>query len=70
MSKEYKNPKGKVIALNTVKRPASAIKAPHGIHYYDLRKKWRKVKPHLGDPELNNVLVRDMNKFTQGRRGD
>jgi hypothetical protein len=32
--------------------------------YYDLRKNWRRVKPHLADKELNDILVRDFNKFT------
>jgi hypothetical protein len=32
-------------------------------------KNWEKVKPHLGDPELNDVLVRDFNKLTEGRWG-
>jgi hypothetical protein len=35
--------------------------------YYDLKKKWRKVKPHLDDKELNEILVRDFNKYTYGR---
>lgn len=37
--------------------------------YYDLKKKWRKVKPHLGDKRLNDILVRDFNKYTVGRWG-
>jgi hypothetical protein len=38
------------------------------MRYYDLKKHWsKKVVPHLGDPELNKVLVRDFNKFTFGR---
>jgi hypothetical protein len=35
--------------------------------YYDLKKNWRRVKPHLTDKELNDILVRDFNKFTFGR---
>lgn len=35
--------------------------------YYDLKKNWRKVRRHLVDEELNEVLVRDFNKFTYGR---
>jgi hypothetical protein len=35
--------------------------------YYDLKKNWRKVRRHLADEELNEVLVRDFNKFTYGR---
>jgi hypothetical protein len=37
--------------------------------YYDLKKNWRRVKPHLADKKLNDILVRDFNKFTQGRSG-
>jgi hypothetical protein len=32
--------------------------------YYDLKKNWRRVKPHLADKKLNDILVRDFNKFT------
>jgi hypothetical protein len=35
--------------------------------YYDLKKNWKKAKRHLADKELNDVLVRDFNKFTYGR---
>ena len=37
--------------------------------YYDLKKNWHRVKPHLEDKELNDILVRDFNKFTFGRWG-
>jgi hypothetical protein len=37
------------------------------IKYYDLRKKWRKVKPHLENPRVADTLVRDFNKFTYGK---
>jgi hypothetical protein len=37
--------------------------------YYDLKKNWHRVKPHLGDKKLNDILVRDFNKFTFGRWG-
>jgi hypothetical protein len=37
--------------------------------YYDLKKNWRRVKPHLADKKLNDILVRDFNKFTFGRWG-
>jgi hypothetical protein len=50
------------------KKTTGMIKAPKGIKYYDLVKNWAKVKPHLGDPGLNKVLVKDLNKFTYGRR--
>ena len=34
--------------------------------YYDLKKNWRKVRPHLVDKELNDILVRDFKRFTLG----
>jgi hypothetical protein len=37
--------------------------------YYDLKKNWHRVKPHLADDKLNDILVRDFNKFTFGRWG-
>ena len=37
--------------------------------YYDLKKNWHRVKPHLADEKLNDILVRDFNKFTFGRWG-
>lgn len=38
------------------------------MRYYDLRRHWTKrIMPHLGDEELNRILVRDFNKFTWGR---
>jgi hypothetical protein len=36
------------------------------LKYYDLKKNWRRVRAHLADKELNNVLVTDFNKFTVG----
>jgi hypothetical protein len=30
---------------------------PKAIKYYDLKKNWRHVKPHLGDKKLNDILV-------------
>jgi hypothetical protein len=38
--------------------------------YYDLKKKWPKVKRHLNDKTLNDILVMDFNKYTFGRWGD
>ena len=37
------------------------------VKYYDLKKNWGRVRPHLGDKALNDILVRDFNKFTFGR---
>ena len=40
------------------------------MRYYDLSRNWtRKIMPHLGDGELNEILVRDFNRFTHGRWG-
>ena len=38
--------------------------------YYDLKKNWRRVRRHLGDKELNDILVRDFNKYIFGLRGE
>ena len=35
--------------------------------YYDLKTNWRKVKRHIDRPEVQEVLVRDFNRFTWGR---
>lgn len=36
--------------------------------YYDIPGKWtRKIQPHLSDARLNEILVRDFNKFTTTR---
>jgi hypothetical protein len=37
------------------------------VKYYDLRKNWRKVKRHIGHPDVQRVLVRDFNRYTYGR---
>jgi hypothetical protein len=37
------------------------------MRYYDLRRYWRQVEPHLKDERLNAILVRDFNKYTYGR---
>jgi hypothetical protein len=38
------------------------------MRYYDLSRNWtKKIMPHLGDKKLNDILVRDFNKFTSGR---
>ena len=56
-------------SLQGRRRANHPIKAPEGIEYYDLIKNWRKVKRHLRDPELNDILVGDFNKFTEGCLG-
>ena len=30
--------------------------------YYDLKKNWRKVKRHIGHPDVEAILVRDFNR--------
>jgi hypothetical protein len=35
--------------------------------YYDLKKNRHRVRPHLADKKLNDILVKDFNKFTFGR---
>jgi hypothetical protein len=35
--------------------------------YYDLKKNWRRVRPHLDNTVVCNTLVRDFNKYTFGR---
>jgi hypothetical protein len=37
------------------------------MRYYDLKKNWRKVRPHLSDPVVRRTLLKDLNKFTWGR---
>ena len=37
------------------------------MHYYDLKRNWKQIQPHLDDQVLNALLVRDFNKFTYGR---
>jgi hypothetical protein len=39
------------------------------MQYYDLKRNWRRVRPHLSDPQVVDVLVRDFHKFTMGRWG-
>ena len=40
------------------------------IIYYDLVRKWHKVKPHLNEPILKAILLRDFNRYTQGLYGE
>jgi hypothetical protein len=38
------------------------------MRYYDVQRHWTgRIAPHLGDRELNEILVRDFNKYTYGR---
>src|SRR5262245_612602 len=44
--------------------------APHArMKYYALKKNWRRIRPNLTDKKLNDILIRDFNKFTCGRWG-
>ena len=46
----------------------STTTAPDSVRYYDFRRHWTKrIVPHLSDPKLNEILVRDFNKYTWGR---
>ena len=49
-----------------MRRPSTGLKTAK-FRYYDLKKNWRKVKRHLSDPVLNDILVEDFNKLTLGR---
>lgn len=51
----------KKIPVNNGRRKPSALR------YYDLKRHWRRLEPHLGDEKLNAILVRDFNKYTSGR---
>ena len=33
------------------------------MRYFDIRRRWRRIKPLLDDPELRRVLERDMRLF-------
>ncbi|SRR6266496_301714 len=35
--------------------------------YYPIVKKWSKIKPFISTKEVQDILVRDFNKFTYGR---
>jgi hypothetical protein len=48
----------------------SAAGADQLMRYYPVVRNWgRKIRPHLSDPEVIEVLVRDFNKFTFGHWG-
>ena len=36
------------------------------MRYYDLKRNWRKVEPHLSDSVVQKTLVRDFNRYTMG----
>lgn len=35
--------------------------------YFDIQAKWPSLRQQLHDPQLNEILVRDLNKYTYGR---
>lgn len=37
------------------------------MQYYQFIKNWQKIKPHLNNKKVQEVLVRDMNRYTFGR---
>ena len=39
------------------------------MRYYDVMKNWKKVKRHVDHPDLQRVLVRDMDRYTRGAVG-
>jgi hypothetical protein len=52
--------------LKLVDAPATPLAG--GMQHYDFKKNWtRKVMPHLGDKKFNDLLFRDLNKYTWGR---
>jgi hypothetical protein len=49
--------------------PSDAPSVPR-LKYYDLQRHWTKrIELHLGNPKLNEVLVRNFRKYTLGRWG-
>lgn len=37
------------------------------MHYYNLKRYWHKVEPHIENREVQYLLVRDFNRYTMGR---
>lgn len=64
--KERDLSKNSTVYETTTTLAPSASSQSKTMSYYDLKKNWRRVKPHLEDKKLNNILVRDFNKFTTG----
>jgi hypothetical protein len=34
------------------------------VQYYPIQRRWRRIPPHLTNPELQRVIVRDMSKLS------
>lgn len=65
MAKRANEPLLLPMSLPTMCRPRVAR-----MGYYELQRHWtRKVVPHLGDKTLNDILVRDFNRYLSGRYG-
>src|SRR6266446_7054398 len=67
-------------ASNRTQATQQASSACSGLHagerrlmpmrYYDLQKNWtKKIEPHLANKQLNNILVRDLNKRSSSQWG-
>jgi hypothetical protein len=41
--------------------------APEGIRYYPFSRNWKRIRPHLANPEFRAVLERDFNIGTMGQ---
>ena len=65
-NQQFSNLNHKTTQVSRGSEPTTMSKC---MKYYDLKKDWHRVKPHLGDKQLNDILVRDFNKFTFGRWG-
>jgi len=37
------------------------------MEYYDAKRYWQRIRPHLAAPKVADTLVEDFNKFTYGR---
>ena len=48
-------------------RGRKAAVMPANIQYYDASRNWRKISRHMSNVILQNFLVKDFNKYTQGR---
>jgi len=64
----HRNPPERIDVKKHLK-PTPAARRKIEFRYYDLKKNWRKVKPHLSDPLLNYILVHDVDKFTREELG-
>jgi hypothetical protein len=54
-------------ALDEVKQEELALPGTNA-EYYDLKRNWRKVRRHIEHPEVQAMLVRDLNRYSWGHR--